>query len=253
MASRPRQPRRLHTTEQAPHVEGAPADDDDPDYEEHPKHPLRRCIVTREQDDRAAMLRFVLDPDRVVVPDLSARLPGRGYWLSPRVFMLEAGLQEAGRKKGLASAFARAARGPVSLPPDLAGLVQAGLTRRVTEHIGLGRRAGQAVAGFARAREWVAAGRAGLVVQASDGSEDECRRLMSGAGEVPVAWPLDGLALGAVFGRDHVVHVAVAPGRIAESVLTEIGRLAGVTGKTLSRLTVTKTTVPRIDVIKTGG
>ncbi len=242
---------RLHTTEQAPHVDVAPADDDSA-FEEHPKHPLRRCIVTREQGDRAHMLRFVLGPDRAVVPDLSARLPGRGYWLSPRGFMLEAGLQEAGRKKGLASAFARAARGPVSLPHDLAGLVREGLYRRVTEHIGLARRAGQAVAGFARAREWVVAGRVGLVVQASDGSEDECRRLMSGAGEVPVAWPLDGLALGAVFGRDHVVHVAVAPGRIAQSVLTEIERLAGVTGKPLTRTTMSKNGATKNDFPKTG-
>jgi predicted RNA-binding protein YlxR (DUF448 family)/ribosomal protein L30E len=176
------------------------------------------------------MLRFVLGPDRAIVPDLSARLPGRGYWLSARPDVLE-----AGRKKGLASAFARAARGPVIVPPDLVEMVRAGLVRRVSEHIGLARRAGQAVAGFAKAREWVVAGRAGLVVQASDGSEDERRRLMSGAGEVPVAWPLDGAALGAVFGREHAVHVAVASGRLSEIVLIEIERLAGVTGQPMTR------------------
>ncbi len=35
--------------------------------------------------------------------------------------------------------------------------------------------------------------------------------------EIPVLTPLPAAALGAVFGRDHVVHVAVAPGELAES------------------------------------
>ena len=50
---------------------------------------------------------------------------------------------------------------------------------------------------------------------------------------VMVAWPLDGAALGAVFGRDQAVHVAVAHGRLAEVLMTEIERLAGVSGRVL--------------------
>ncbi len=142
---------------------------------------------------------------------------------------------EAGRKKGLASAFARATRGPVVVPPDLIEMVRAGLVARVGEQIGLARRAGQAVAGFARAREWLVAGRVGLVVQASDGSEDERRRLVSGAAGIPVAWPLDGLALGSLFGREHTVHVAVAPGQLAKKVFIETERLAGVSGAVMTR------------------
>jgi predicted RNA-binding protein YlxR (DUF448 family)/ribosomal protein L30E len=176
------------------------------------------------------MLRFVLSPDRTILPDLSAKLPGRGFWLSARRDVLE-----AGRKKSLASAFARATRGPVVVPPDLIAMVRAGLVARVGEQIGLARRAGQAVAGFAKAREWLVAGRVGLVVQASDGSEDERRRLVSGAAGVPVAWPLDGLALGCLFGRDHTVHVAVAHGQLAKKVFIESERLAGVSGTTMTR------------------
>jgi predicted RNA-binding protein YlxR (DUF448 family) len=211
--------RRLHTTEADPHIPDA----QEPEEEE--KGPQRRCIVTREQGAREAMLRFVLDPNRRVVPDLAARLPGRGMWLSARADVLEA----ARAKK----VFARAARGPVTLPDDLIASVQAGLARRVTDHLGLARRAGQAVAGFAKAREWLEAGRAGLVVQASDGSEDERRRLMSGARDVTVAWPMTGAELGAIFGREQAVHVALLKGRLAETLANEIGRLAGVTGRVL--------------------
>ena len=44
--------------------------------------PERRCLVTREVKAREQMIRFVLDPTGQVVPDVDARLPGRGMWLS---------------------------------------------------------------------------------------------------------------------------------------------------------------------------
>jgi predicted RNA-binding protein YlxR (DUF448 family) len=169
------------------------------------------------------MIRFVIGPDRSVVPDLAARLPGRGLWLSAR-----ADVVDTARARG---AFARAAKGPVTLPVDLSAVVQAGLARRVADHLGFCRRAGQAVAGFAKAREWVQAGKAALVLAASDGSEDERRRLLSGAEGLAVAWPLNAATLGAVFGRDQVVHVAIAPGRLAEGLMNEIERLSGVSGQ----------------------
>ena len=173
------------------------------------------------------MIRFVVAPDRTVVPDLAAKLPGRGIWLSARRDVLD-----TARSKG---AFARAARGQGSVPADLVGMVQTGLLRRVTELLGLARRAGQAVCGFEKAREWLVAGRAGLVVQASDGSPDERARFLSGNGArakaASVVAPLSAAALAAVFSRDHVVHVAVAHGRLAEALDIECNRLLGVAGQ----------------------
>jgi hypothetical protein len=40
-------------------------------------------------------------------------------------------------------------------------------------------------------------------------------------------------ALGAVFGRDHAVHVAVAPGRLAEALRNDVERLAGISGQVM--------------------
>jgi len=199
---------------------GGPACGPGPDAEEAESGPLRRCVVTRERLPKERMIRFVVSPDRVVVPDLTASLPGRGIWLSARGDVVE-----TARARG---AFARAARGPVTVPPDLAFGLQVALARRIGDTLGLARRAGQAVSGFAKAREWLAAGRAALVVQASDGSAAERARLLGGnAGKLPALAPLDGAALGAIFGRDHVVHVAVAPGRLAERLTIEAARLAG--------------------------
>ena len=169
------------------------------------------------------MIRFVVAPDRTVVPDLAAKLPGRGIWLSARRNVID-----TARTRG---AFARAARGQVTVPSDLMEMVQSGLHRRVTELLGLARRAGQAVSGFQKAREWLVSGRAGLVVQASDGSVDERARFLSGFKDAPVGAPLSARDLGAVFSRDHVVHVAIAHGRLAEALNIEIHRLSGIAGQ----------------------
>lgn len=193
----------------------------DPDEPE--RGPLRRCAVTRERLPRETMIRFVLSPDRTVVPDVAARLPGRGIWLSARRDVIQ-----AARAKG---AFARAARGAVSVPPDLLpGLIVA-LERRIGDHIGLARRAGQAVSGFEKAREWLQVGKAALVIQAADGSAEERGRFLGRyANTVPVLAPIDAAALGAVFGRERAVHVAVAAGRLADGLRADAVRLAGLRG-----------------------
>ncbi len=166
------------------------------------------------------MIRFVIAPDRRVLPDLTATLPGRGIWLSARSDVLE-----TARIRGT---FAKAARGPVTVPLDFVCDLQAALAQRVVEHLGLARRAGQAICGFTKARGWLASGRTALVMQARDGSEEERARFLSGwTDRVTVVTPLDGATMGAVFGRDHVVHVAVSSGRLAERLRIEAERLAG--------------------------
>ena len=185
--------------------------------------PRRTCVVSRREDDRVRMLRCVVGPDGMLVPDLAANLPGRGIWLSARADVLS--------HRRLASAVARAAERQVRLPEDFADSVAEGLRRRLIDRVGFARRAGQAVAGFQKAQAWLAAGRAALLVQASDGSEEERARLLGRHRHLPVIDLLPGAALGAVFGRDFVVHVAIGACGLAESLKVEATRLAGVLGR----------------------
>jgi hypothetical protein len=186
------------------------------------------------------MFRFVVSPERVLVPDLAARLPGRGIWLSASGDVIEGangtqpGVGASGVKgRELVRAIARAARGPVQVLPDLAVVLEAALIRRIADLIGLARRAGQAVAGFEKAREWMRNHPVGLVLQASDGSEAERARFRSAIpAAVPVLAPLTVTELGRIFGHDAVVHVALAPGRLAEAIATDTGRLTGLRTRT---------------------
>lgn len=195
--------------------------DADASTEDEPETgPLRRCIMTREVQPKERMLRFVLGPNREIVPDIVGKLPGRGMWLSARGDVLETALSRG--------AFMRAARGQVTFPSDLRARIEDGLRGRVRDLLGLARRAGQAVSGWQSAREWLQAGRAGLLVQAADGSLAERARF--GGRDLPAVTPLSAVELGVVFGRDHAVHVVVSPGRLADAIRVEAERLAGFAG-----------------------
>lgn len=216
--------RRATITSEAPH----PEPDAIIDAEEPETGPLRRCVVTRERQAKEAMIRFVIAPEtgglRPVVPDLAATLPGRGIWLSARGDVVEAAVSRG--------VFARAARGPVAVPLGLISVLQASLARRIAESLGLARRAGQAVSGFQKAREWLDAGRVGVVMEANDGSPAERERFLGRhAGQVALVTPLDSASMGVVFGRDQAVHVVVAKGRLAERIGHDSERLAGLSLK----------------------
>lgn len=181
--------------------------------------PERRCVATGAVLPKDRLLRFVLDPDGMLVPDLDARLPGRGLYLTPD----RAALDQAVKKR----CFARAARRPVTVPDDLGPRLEALLVGRAQNLLGLARRAGQAVAGYDQVAGWLKAGRAALLVQAADAAEGGRARLRALAGDRPVAEVLRATELAAPFGRDHVVHAALAAGGLAARMERELARLSG--------------------------
>ncbi len=184
-----------------------------------PRHPQRRCIVTGEIRDRSALLRLVVGPDGAIVPDIAARLPGRGLWLTPRRDIVD----QAVAKR----IFARAARRPVSAPPELADRIESLLARRCVDALGLARRAGLAVAGFERVSEAAGRGRAALLLFALDGAEGGRRKLTASGRDLPSARVLTAAELGGAFGRERIVHVAVAGGPLCRGLQIDLRRLAG--------------------------
>jgi predicted RNA-binding protein YlxR (DUF448 family) len=180
--------------------------------------PERRCVVTGEVQPKAGLIRFVLSPEGIVAPDLANKLPGRGIWISA-----DRGLIEKAVAKGL---FARAARRPATVPEGLADMVEAGLARRVVELISLDRKAAKAVCGFEKVKEWLAEGRAKVLLQASDGSDRGKGKLWTPEGG---RWfgCLTANELGLAFGRDSVIHAALAAGGLAKRVVEEAAKLNG--------------------------
>jgi len=181
--------------------------------------PQRRCLVTREVKRQDQMIRFVLDPSGQVVPDLDGRLPGRGMWLSAERNVLHRAV--AG------NLFARAVRAPARAEADLAGQVERLLVSRALDCLGLARRAGQLTMGFEQVRTCLRASAAGVLIAAADSAADGRAKLRRLAGDLPVITAFSKAELGAALGREGLVHVAVAPGRLAQRLLCYVRRLAG--------------------------
>ena len=99
--------------------------------------------------------------------------------------------------------------------------------QRCVDAIGLARRAGLAVAGFEKFCEAVRTGKAGLLLLALDGAEGGRRKMRALARGLPVATVLTAAEMGAVFGRDHVVHVAIGDGRLSGRLIADAEKLAG--------------------------
>ena len=179
----------------------------------------RKCIATGEVQPKHGLIRFVVGPDNQVYPDILGKLPGRGIY----VVADRAALELAIKKK----AFSRSAKQPVTLPDGLVDEVEQQLARRVVELISLQRKAGKAVAGYEKVKGWLQTEEAEVLIQAVDGSGRGKSKLSTPHYGHYIGW-LTADELGLAFGRQTVIHGALASGGLTQRVVEEAGRLKGV-------------------------
>jgi predicted RNA-binding protein YlxR (DUF448 family) len=179
----------------------------------------RKCVATGQVKPTAELIRFVVSPDGVVTPDLLGKLPGRGIWVSAD----RGALTKAAKKGG----FARAAKAQVKVPDNLVEGIETALVGRVVEMLSLARKAGAAVAGYEKVKSWLETGRARVLIQAKDGSARGKQKLRPPTGEAGFIGDLSAQELGLAFGRENVIHCALATGGLATRVVEEAARLHG--------------------------
>jgi ribosomal protein L7Ae-like RNA K-turn-binding protein len=150
---------------------------------------------------------------------MASRLPGRGLWLTPRRDILERAIARR--------LFARSAHRAIITPAGFADRVETLLVQRCADGIGLGRRAGRAVAGFEKSCEAVRAGKASLLLLALDGAEGGRWKMRALARGLPIAIVLTAAEMGAIFGRDHVVNIAIGDGRLSGQLIAVAEKIAG--------------------------
>lgn len=184
----------------------------------------RRDIVTGEVMPENRLIRFAVAPDGTVVPDVAAKLPGRGLWVEAR----GAAIATAIEKK----LFSRAAKENVTAPADLAARTESALVARMSGDLGLARRSGALTMGFdnvLRALEGPRPPR--LLIEAFDGSPDGKRKLYAAAHRMElnctVIECLTSAELGLALGRENVIHAAVQPGGFEQRLAIDAERLLG--------------------------
>lgn len=170
------------------------------------------------------LVRFALGPDDEIVPDIDAKAPGRGVWIT----LSEAAVAEAVRKK----TFARSLKQAVNVPQDLAFEARTRLEQRLLGALGMARGAGQLVTGAAKVS--AAVSKPGLValITAEDAAPDG-RRKMAGMlkarqdkATIPHFTLLPSAKLGLALGQENVVHAALISGAAAQMALKRAERLA---------------------------
>ena len=184
----------------------------------------RRDIVSGEVMPENRLVRFVADPDGVMVPDVAAKLPGRGVWVEATAAAIAAAVEK--------KLFARAAKERVTATPDLGDRVEKALVARMLGDLGLARRSGQLVLGFdnvLRALEGPKPPKA--LIEAFDGARDGKRKLYAAAHRLDlncaVIETLTSAELGLALGRENVIHAAVQPGGLADRLILDAERLCG--------------------------
>ena len=188
------------------------------------KSPVRQCLTTREHKAPSEMIRFVLDPDGRVVPDIRRRLPGRGVWVSG-----SGGCVRTAQAKRL---FARGFRSQVQVEGDLAGQADMLLEQDALATLSMAQKAGLAVCGFEKVRALLRNGTVEVLVEAADAADDGRRKLLplvtrrsDDHKPVSIIGTFSSDALSTALGRERAVHVALRPGRLSEIFKARAQRL----------------------------
>ena len=182
--------------------------------------PERRCIATGEVQPKRGLIRFAVSPDSVIIPDVLEKLPGRGIWVSSERTALEQAV-----KKG---SFSRAAKQQVTVPDTLVADVESLLAKRLIDGISMARKAGRAVAGFEKVKDWLGREEVRILFQAVDGSERGKSKLYAPGGRGSFFEVLTASELGLSFGRERVIHAALGFGGLTERIREDAIRLSGV-------------------------
>lgn len=196
----------------------------------------RTCIVTRRREPPEGLIRFVRGPDGVLAPDIRARLPGRGVWVSANATLVA----EAAKKR----MFARGLKEDVETPPELAQHVDRLLEADCLQMLAMANKAGAATAGFNKVEDLLTKSGVAVLVEATDGGADGKRKLRqiarrAGAGKrendgfPPIIGLFTSSQLDLALGRTNVIHAALGAGGPAAGFLARCRRLAAYRGQTL--------------------
>lgn len=196
----------------------------------HPEPTIRSCIVSRLAMPSHDLIRFVLDPEGRVVPDLRRRLPGRGVYVTARRQMVAA----AERKR----LFARGFKAAALVEPGLAERVAMLLEASAVQALSFARKAGEVVSGFVKVETAIARDPIVAIIEAQEAAADgrnkissALRRRFGNADAVPAVRIFRSEQLDLALGRSNVIYAALLAGRASENVMERVAALARFLGE----------------------
>ncbi len=200
-----------------------------PPTDKGPHEPERTCVLTKRKGTKDQLIRLALGPDGSVAPDVRARAPGRGAWISVN----RAELDAANAKGKLRVALARAFKTEVGVPAELGELTEQALRQGALDRLGMEARSGRLITGAEKVETAARSSSVHLLIHAADAGEDGCKRLdqawrMGGAEDLGfregLTFPAPRSILSMALGRENVVHIALIDAAAAARVLHTLTR-----------------------------
>ena len=190
--------------------------------------PQRSCLGCRETRDRDRLLRFVLSPLGEVVPDLDARLPGRGAYTCISARCLENALRQRLFNRGFKREIS-------ALPADqMTVLISRLMRERILGCLGLANRAGKIISGGSLVSDAIRGKiKPGLVLLAVDVSESIGQKIvvLADVHGIRCERVLTKDDLGAILGKAPRSAVAVRQGGFVARLVSEIERFRNFLGE----------------------
>jgi predicted RNA-binding protein YlxR (DUF448 family) len=200
--------------------------------DKEPHVPERTCILTRRKATKDELIRLALSPDGEVAPDVRARAPGRGAWIS----VSRSELDSANAKGKLKAALQRAFKtSDVKVPADLGERTGQALRQATLDRLGMEARAGNLINGSDKVEAAARSGKVHLLIHAADAAEGGRRQLdqawrVGGGGPEGVIFPEGRTILSMALGRENVVHAALTDPAAASRVTLALARWRAFTG-----------------------
>jgi predicted RNA-binding protein YlxR (DUF448 family)/ribosomal protein L30E len=180
--------------------------------------PQRSCLGCREARDKKDLLRFVLAPDRTLVPDLQGKLPGRGAYTCVSKACLAAAVQK--------KQFARSFKGEVrcGMPDELVAAVADRMVERIAGYLALANKAGKVASGGESVIDALTRKSPGIVCVATDISPDIGEKVTALATRLGVAHfaLFDKGKLGALLGKGLRSVLVVEQGGFSVALKNEM-------------------------------
>ena len=178
----------------------------------------RKCIVTGEVLDKDKLLRFVVGPDMMVIPDFKKRLPGRGVYVTNSRGLLQKAIGS--------NLFAKALKQKVKPVEGLEKMVEHLLRQSALQAVSLARKAGDFVSGMDKVAEAVQKGKVAFLLEAKDAGADGREKIARMAKGLKIFELFTTEELDLALDKVNTVHAAFLKSEMSKKVSHEFGKLA---------------------------
>jgi predicted RNA-binding protein YlxR (DUF448 family) len=170
--------------------------------------------------NKSELLRFVLSPERELVFDLHAKLPGRGAYTCIKADCIRVAMEKR--------SFQRAFRGEMTLPgvDQFISEIISRVKDRIGSYISLANKAGKVVSGSDMVNGAIKRGKTGFVFIASDISADIGGKILEQTKRtgIPSRIIFDKEILGALIGKGFRSVVGVEQSGFVEAIKYEVAK-----------------------------